>query len=65
MRFIEMVFIGIMMFFISMTIVDCSSKNSFNQNMLKMNLAHYDQKTGEFILDSLSCHNDSCIIFRK
>ena len=65
MRFIEMVFIGIMIFFISMIIVDCSSKNSFNQNMLKMNLAHYDQKTGEFVLDSLFCHNDSCIIIRK
>ena len=65
MSFIEMVFIGIMIFFISMIMGDCSSRNYFNNNMLKMNLAHYDQKTGEFVLDSLSCHNDSCIIFRK
>jgi hypothetical protein len=43
-----------------------SCNNSKNQDkMIKLNLAHYDQKTGEFVLDSLSCHNDSCIIFRK
>ena len=65
MSFIEMVFIFLVGFSVAGAILT-SCNNSKNQDkMIELNLAHYDQKTGEFILDSLSCHNDSCIIFRK
>lgn len=67
MSFIEICFVIFIGVFLSIVMTDCSStsRNKFNKNMLKMNLAHYNQKTGEFVLDSLSCHNDTCIIIRK
>lgn len=65
MSLIEMFWIGVFVAIMSIFIANCSSASSFNNDMLKMNLAHFDQKTGKFVLDSLSCHNDTCIIIRK
>jgi len=65
MSMIEMFVIFVFVSIMSILIGSCSSTSSFNNNMLKMNLAHYNQKTGYFVLDSLSCHNDTCIIIRK
>lgn len=65
MSIMEMCFVIFIGGFLSIVMTDCSSRNEFDNNMLKMNLAHFDQKTGKFVLDSLSCHNDTCIIIRK
>lgn len=35
------------------------------QKMIELNLAHYNQNTGEYVQDSISCKNDSCVIIRK
>lgn len=43
-----------------------SSMTRNNQNkMIELNLAHYDQKTGMYTQDSISCINDSCVVIRK
>lgn len=46
--------------------IESSTQNKTSkQKMIELNLAHYNQKTGKFVQDSLSCANDSCVIIRK
>ena len=40
-------------------------KRSNREKMIELNLAHYDQKTGKYVQDNLSCVNDSCVIVRN
>lgn len=43
---------------------DDEAKNN-RQKQIELNLAHYNQKSGKYVQDSLSCVNDSCVIIRK
>lgn len=40
-------------------------KHDNQKKMIELNLAHYDQKTGKYTQDTISCINDSCVIIRK
>ena len=64
------VFVGILFVFCLGSCAGCAAgetdmKNDNQKKMIELNLAHYDQKTGKYVQDSISCVNDSCVIIRK
>lgn len=64
------VLFGVIMMFCLGSCVGCAAgedegQRINRQKMIELNLAHYDQNTGKYVQDSLSCVNDSCVIVRK